>query len=321
MIWRLLHAIYTDTPLPVDPELLHSALADIEYFQVEPQLYHLLNQQNKLGHLPLSFQNQLKLKYDQTIMLNVYIQYENERIFKAFEASGIAVIPIKGVRFASKYFGHIGARGTTDIDLLIQPTELGQAEECIRLLGFTCAERSIPSHFHRSFSKPLAGSPHPLSVELHWGLLMEGTSSFSMEELWRDATPLHPYRQVMELSDYHTFYMICLHGWKHSLDSIKYLIDIIQLIQVCGNQINYDKLLLDAVSHRTYKRLSSTLSIVYRQFPFLENRKPLQLSKRRGHWWNYEAIRGKQKRSLIRYLRFLQYQFFEFDLPSHTLAA
>jgi len=322
MIWKLLQAIYDSRiPFPAEPRLFDAALDDIEHFHIAPQLYQLLKQQGKLASTPLSFQNRLKTKFDETLALNVYIQYENERIFKAFDAAGITVIPMKGVTFATKYFGHLGARGTSDIDLLVQPTDLGRAEACIRSLGFACEARHIRAHFHRGFSKPLTGSLPPLTVELHWGLLMDGTSNFSVETLWQDAVPLAPYSKVMELSDYHTFYMICLHGWKHALNSLKYLIDIVQLLHVCSDRIDYDRLLRDAASHQTYKRISSTLSIIYRQFPFLERLKPLPLPHRRGEWWSYDAIRRKQKRSFMQYVRFLQYQWFEFDVSRHRFAA
>lgn len=322
MIWKLLQAIYDPgIPFPADSKIFDAALYDIEYFHIAPPFYQLLKQQGKLASTPVPFQKRLKTIFDETTALNVYIQYENERIFKAFEASGISVIPMKGVNFASKYFGHIGARCTSDIDLLVQAADLSRAEACIRSLGFTCGERQIRSHFHRSFSKPLTGSLPPLTVELHWGLLMEGTSNFSIEQFWRDAIPLEPYSLVLELSDYHTFYMICLHGWKHALNSPKYLIDIVQLLHICSDRIDYGRLFRDAAAHQTYKRISSTLSIIYRQFPFLEARKPLPLPQRRGDWWSYDAIRGKRNRSFMLYIRFLQYQWCDFDHTRHSVAA
>ncbi|MCA0756744.1 nucleotidyltransferase family protein [Paenibacillus sp. N4] len=324
MIWKLLQAVYDpNAPFPVDPGIFEAALADIEYFHISPQLYQLLKQQGKLESLPVTFRNRLKSKYDEALALNVYIQYENERIFKAFEAAGISVIPIKGVLFANKYFGHIGARSTSDIDLLIQPADMSRAEAIVRSLGFTNAEPQIRSHFHRSLSKPLPAPLPSLTVELHWDLLMAGTSAFGIGDFWRDALPLEPYSRVMELSEYHTFYMICLHGWKHGLNSLKYLIDIVQLIHVKGDDLPFDTLLRDAASHRTYKRICSTLSIVYRQFPFLERRKPLPLpaSRRSGEWWSYDSIRGTEKRSFKRYVRLLQFQWFDFDKPWHGIAA
>lgn len=322
MIWKLLQAIYdTSVPIPSEPEHLEQVLNDITYFHIAPQVYQLLKQQEKLGCLPSAFRDRLKLKYDETVRTNLYIQYENERILRAFEASGIPVIPLKGVYFAKKYFGHIGARATSDIDLLLEESDMKRAEACIRELGFTCEEQQIRAHFHRSYSKPITGTLHSLAIELHWGLLMRGTSRLDIAPFWQEAVPLKPYKQVMELSDYHQFYMICLHGWKHGLNSPKYLLDIVQLLEVSGDRICFDRLLREASIHRTNKRIASTLSIVYRQFPYLEESKPLHLPKRRGNWWYYDAIRGNKKNAFQRYSRFLQYQWLDFDLPSHSLAA
>ncbi len=43
--------------------------------------------------------------------------------------------------------------------------------------------------------------------------------------MWNDSSTIEGYQHVRELSDLHTFYMICLHGWRHNLDSLKYFID------------------------------------------------------------------------------------------------
>ncbi|WP_274650951.1 nucleotidyltransferase family protein [Paenibacillus humicola] len=322
MVWKLLHALYNEkAPFPVDSETLDASLDDIGYFRLEPQVYRLLSTQNKLERLPDAHRERLKTKFDESVMLNVYIQFETERLFHAFESRGIDVIPLKGVRFAAKYFGHIGARSTSDIDLLIRPGDADRAADCVRALGFACEEPYIRGHFHAGFSKPLPGRRQPLTVELQWDLLMDGTSNFKPEPMWRDALPLKPYKHVLELSEYHTFYMICLHGWKHGLDSLKYLIDIVQLIRVIGERIDYGELFEDAKAHRTYRRLASTLSVVYRQFPFLEERKPLDLPKRGGTWWCYESIRGKRTASWMRYVRFVRYQWFDFDSPVHGFTA
>lgn len=322
MIWTLLQAIYdTSVPIPSEPEHLELALNDIITFHIAPQVYQLLKQQERLGSLPSSFHDRLKLKYEETARTNLYIQYENARILRALEESGIPVIPLKGVLFAKKYFGHIGARVTSDIDLLLQESDMKRAEACIRELGFTCEEKQIRAHFHRSYSKPIAGSQHSLAVELHWGLLMRGTSRLDIAPFWLEAVPLKSYKLVMELSDYHQFYMICLHGWKHGLNSPKYLLDIVQLLEASGDRVCYDRLLREASIHRTYKRIASTLSIVYRQFPYLEARKPLPLPERRGNWWYYDPMRGSKKNAFQRYSRFLQYQWLDFDVPSHSLAA
>ncbi|MGO4276912.1 nucleotidyltransferase family protein, partial [Paenibacillus sp. TAF58] len=134
---------------------------------------------------------------------------------------------------------------------------------CVKLLGYTVEQERTPSHFHWSFSKLLPYSSIPLTVELHWDLLIEKTSNLKISEFWEQAAPLASFQFVKELSEYHTFYMICLHGWSHYMDSPKYFIDIIQMIHKRHEHINYSLLLKDAASHQTLRRMIRTLVHVY----------------------------------------------------------
>lgn len=322
MILPLLRSLYDPSaPLPTDLRPDGETMKDIEFFQIAPQVYTLLRNQGRLEQVPDSFCQRLEELYNQTLLQNVYIKFETEQLLKVLEQAEIPVIPLKGVRFAEAYFGHLAARGTTDIDLLIRPGDLERAKASVKQLGFRREGRPIPSHFHDSFAKPLPGSPHPLSVELHWDLLADRTSNFAVEPLWERARPLPSYRHVMELAEQDTFYMICLHGWKHALDSLKYFIDIVQVLHTAAGRIDYGTLLAEASEHRTYRRMRSTLSIVYQQFPHLERIKPLPIAMLERTWWDYGTIRRRSGRDPSRYFRFLQYQWFDFDMPKHSLAA
>ncbi|MFC3884794.1 nucleotidyltransferase family protein [Bacillus songklensis] len=315
----LIQALYDSrTSLPSDEEFYKQAIEDIEFFSISSQIYHLLKQQEKLEQTPIFFQEFLKQKYNEALYQNLFIKNQMELIFKEFENAGIPIIPLKGITFAEKYFGHLGARGTSDIDLLIKIPDLEKAIDCVKSLGYTTEEEYIPSHFHCSFSKHIPGSPVPLTVEIHWTLLKEKTSNLRIEEFWIEAKPLKPYNYVMELSDYHTFYMICLHGWKHNMNSLKYFIDIIQMICSLHETLDYSRLFKDAASHKTFKRVIRTLSIVYYQFPQLEEKKGLSLKKRTNLWWEYEAIRNTNVKSITQYINFAYFQFLDFDSVKHT---
>ncbi|WKB35513.1 nucleotidyltransferase family protein [Terrilactibacillus sp. S3-3] len=143
-----------------------------------------------------------------------------------FEALGIEVIPLKGVFFAEKYFGHIGARATTDIDLLVKPEQIEEAVKCVKEMGFTDEEKYPSFHYHYVFCKKIFGLSKNIKVEIHQHVLRSKTSELNINSFWEKAIPLKNYKFVKELSNFHTFYYICLHGWKHKLNSIKYFIDI-----------------------------------------------------------------------------------------------
>ncbi len=181
------------------------------------------------------------------------------------------MIPLKGVYFAQEYFGHLGARGTSDIDILVKKESVEEAVELVKSLGFQQEEEWIPGHFHCSFSKQIPGSSVPLSVEVHWDVVKEATSYFNIETFWNEAAPVEGSSYIKRLSDQHTFYMMCLHGWRHNLDSPKYFLDIIQLIYKIKGELDIPRLLQDARKHGTLKRLVRTLSIVYEEYPMLEN--------------------------------------------------
>lgn len=318
MIIKLLKSLFNQpATLPNEPISYEQLLEDIEFFSISAQIYHQLKKHNLLDQTPLFFQKKLKHNCTNVLYQNIFIKSEWEKIASLFEKNEIATIPLKGVTFAEKYFGNLGARSTSDIDILIKPQNINEAIDLIQSLGFIIEQDPIPSHFHCSFSKSLPNSPIPLTVELHWNFMREDTASLDIEEFWREAQPLQHYHSIYELSDYHTFYMICLHGWRHNLDSLKYFLDIMQLIYVIGDKVDYHTLFQDATSHQTYTRLLRTLSIVYNQFPELQHIKKFDFARPTPRW-EYQNIRHINRKNINKYVDFIDYQFLSFDTFKHS---
>jgi len=314
MALRLIQALYdSNSKLPVDD--YKQILKEIQLFGVSSQVYYLLKERGKFEETPKYFQVQLQQNYEQALYLNLFIKKQQEQVMKQFDLAGINMIPLKGTVFAEKYFGHIGARGTSDIDLLINPKQFGKAVSCIKGLGFA-AEEQIKDHFHCSYSKDIPGSKIPMTIELHWDVVKEKSSNFDIQEFWDHSTIMEGYSHVRELSDYHTFYTICLHGWRHNLDSPKYFIDILQVIYKLGGAIDYNRLLNEASTHKTLKRMVRTLSIVYEQFPHLNRICELPIKRENLHW-DYRAFTDKNKRTVKKYIDFLDYYVMSYDTPIH----
>ncbi|MDQ0198763.1 nucleotidyltransferase family protein [Neobacillus ginsengisoli] len=314
MSMELVKAIYNQqSPMLYDENFYHKALQDIENDGISSQIYFLLKMLGRIEQTPVFFQKRLKDTYDQGLYQNLFIKNQLELILRRFEDQGIDVIPIKGVYFAEKYFGHIGARATSDIDLLIRQHDLSKAIDTVKLLGFTVDGEEIPGHFHSSFCKEIPHSSIPLVVEIHWNLVKENTANFQIDDLWNESISIGSSTHIKELSPNHTFYMICLHGWRHNLDSLKYFLDIIQVIYKHRDELDYEQIFKLAQSHRTYKRMIRTLSIVYQQFPELDYMKKFS-KKRRKTLWDYRSQKGFK-----RYVDFIDYQFFSYDSFKHSL--
>ena len=299
--------------MPREEGFYKRVLLDIEGEGISSQVYVLLKQQGRINQTPAFFQHRLKESFEKGLFQNLLIKNQMNTILSSFEDQTIDVVPLKGVHFAEKYFGHIGARATSDIDLLIRLRDLNKAIEIIKNSGFIVEEEYIPGHFHCSFSKRIPGSTMPLVVELHWNIVKENTSRFNINDLWDEAIQVGDSKHVQELAPNHLFYMICLHGWRHNLDSSKYFIDIIQLIYQLDGKIDYDYLLKMAASHKTLKRLKRTLSIVYHQFPHLHEVKELPFKIKQTKW-EYQNIKG-----LNQYIDFIDYQLFSYDTVKHSL--
>ncbi|WP_226645604.1 nucleotidyltransferase family protein [Mesobacillus subterraneus] len=318
MMNQLVSALYiNEMELPSDEVYYEELLRNQDIESIAPQVYHLLKSQGKFDQVSDFFLQYLKEQYFQTMQLNLFVKHETTQLLDAFQERNMEVIPLKGVGFAEAYFGSLGARKTSDIDLLVKGYDIDVAVELVKQLGFIVEEERIPGHFHCSYSKQLPGSEIPLVVELHWDLLKESTARFNIEEFWQAAKPSGQYSVVKELSNLHVFYMIVLHGWRHNLDSLKYHLDIIQLIQFLKDDVDFRLLINMAEKHQTKKRIIRTLSSVYQEFPFLDDIKPFPYKSDRKY---LELSQKKNGSSFYKkYTDYINYQYFSYDTPSHTL--
>ena len=311
---ELLQSLYDQQAnLPEDDNYYEQVIAHEQIPLISPQLYTLLKGRGLLYQTPLAFQEYLKDAYTQTLFKNIFIKHQTEQVVRELNLRGIEVIPLKGVFFSERYFGEPGSRPTSDIDLLVNASAIQKASDCIQRLGFDLEEEALPGHFHCSLSKELPGSPVPLSVEIHWDIVKENTSNFDIVELWEEATPVNGYDYVYELSVYHTFYLMCLHAWRHNLDSIKCYLDLMQILHMSGEQIDFLRLRRDARRHKTWTRMVRTLSILYQEFPFM----------RKVRYFPYERpIRyglSTKTTGAMKYLNFVDYHLLSYDSPRHSL--
>ncbi len=146
--------------------------------------------------------------------------------------------------------------------------------------------------------------------------MLVASSNFNIEKCWMNAIQFNDYRYVKQLSNYDTFYMICLHGWRHNLDSPKYYIDIIQMIHELKDGINYHTLLEDAKDQKTYRRLVRTLCTVYQEFFYLNDVLIFQQQNQK----KYPTIFSRSTTTRVDlYKDFISYQFFSYDSFAHSV--
>ncbi|MCA0172887.1 nucleotidyltransferase family protein [Bacillus sp. RAR_GA_16] len=299
--------------LPTDENFYGKVMNLDRLSSIAPQLYMLLKDRGLINQTPSFFQEYLREAHTQTLFKNIFIKHQTEKIIRALDKMGIEVIPLKGVFFSESYFGHTGARPTSDIDLLVNRSDIHKATDCIKKLGFSLEEEALLGHFHCSLIKELPGSPVPICVEVHWGILKEDTSTLEVKEFWEESTPLDGYNFVYELSAYHTFYLMCLHAWRHNFDSFKCYLDLLQMLYVSGEHIDFLRLKDDARQHKTWTRVVRTLSILYQTFPFMRKVRPFPYERR----VRYAA--STKTTGALKYVNFIDYHLLSYDSPKHGL--
>lgn len=317
MVITLLRSLYDPAePLPEDEGFYRAVMEDVDLFHLHAQLYQLLKETDALEQVPVFFRKQLKQAADRVLFQNLALRHTEETVFRRFEERGIGAIPLKGNRFAERFFGHFAARPTSDIDLLVHPAGMDQAVECLRGMGFAFDKKV---HNHTVMRKVVEGSSLPVEVELHWTLDKKYWSELHDGPFWEHSVPYKEFRYIRELSVPHTFYHICLHGIRHRMDSVRFVMDIAQMIHRCGSGIDIDAVFGQALQDRTVRRVQAALSIVYQQLPHFQRSLPLPFPLLDTHW-DYGMFRDMQKGlRKMDYKYRLFFKFRIFDTWKHTI--
>ncbi|RWF37138.1 MAG: hypothetical protein EOS65_27725 [Mesorhizobium sp.] len=101
---------------------------------------------------------------------SMLLQYHGERIMKALAAKDIPARIVKGPVFARKLYKHVSDRPFTDIDILVEPASINDANQVIAASGFELHSGEAQSHDLQEF-KRLEKENSSLLIELHGNLV------------------------------------------------------------------------------------------------------------------------------------------------------
>jgi hypothetical protein len=158
------------------------------------------------------------------------------RLHKAFGARGIEMIPLKGIILSLRLFGDAGTRFSYDLDLLIRPKSLDEADQILRREGyrlifpdFELTKKRKQWVLAQEWHFRYYHDSHRLLIELHWRL-----SQWNIEhvaELWNHTQPTTWMgASFLNLKDDTLLLFLCDHGSKHQWRRIKWLGDVAALL-------------------------------------------------------------------------------------------
>lgn len=179
------------------------------------------------------------LKYE-VAARNLHLAAELVTLLQVFEEAGARAVPLKGLVVAESLYGSIAARKTGDLDVLVCPEDLLQADGLLRGQGFRIPQpyppleeaRARPDAYHVTYVRDL-GSPEEVHLELHWRLLPE-RPNFPIDhallntEVVLERVVRMPFfgSSVWSLAPVDLLLFLCAHAAKHAWRRLYPLVDI-----------------------------------------------------------------------------------------------
>ncbi|MET1254975.1 nucleotidyltransferase family protein [Aliikangiella maris] len=238
-------------------------LAKINYHRTWPCTY--LNIKQYFTHLfPSSFLERLaeiNRKINYKILDQTHI---NSQILSALEKNKISAVTLKGYPLAKKLFGNITKRYAKDLDLLIDEKDILKAYKTVKALGFRALPYDDFDKYQREkylkFIKDIVLYKGNQVVELH--VRLNNDSSLLSQQL----TP----KLLNQTNDeYDELIYICAHASHSIFHRIKWLTDIVLLIQLNTKSQSFclQKLISKATAYGELNALICSwvlVSIIYR---------------------------------------------------------
>jgi len=147
---------------------------------------------------------------------NLVLAAEVLRLLDLFSATGIAIVPFKGMLSAMLVYGDMAMRACGDIDLLVKPQDHAGAERLLQDQGYRVTQR-----YDDAMQSGLHHEQRQISVDLHWGIPPK-MPRMDSDRLWEALAPVDLLdRQVLTFSPCDTLLVTATNAvkeyWKPSL--------------------------------------------------------------------------------------------------------
>lgn len=173
----------------LDDRAWEAIVGDAARNGLTPLLHRRLQTSDSDLRVPPSALERIKAGVFALAARNLALARELVGILRAFEASGVAVMPLRGVALAERLYGEITARPMGDLDLLVRKEDLPRVGDTLRGLGFQELEHR--RGFAQTFSYTLVFLKERhgwIIVEPHWTIAYPPRiERFDMKGVWQRA--------------------------------------------------------------------------------------------------------------------------------------
>lgn len=191
--------------------------------------------------------------YRTETLQNLFLERELQKILRAFNEAGIPLMLFKGPALAHTIYPQAHLRTYHDIDALIHPADLSQANGILTGMGFTFYEefRSNIIDTNRvgyNYILESADSLFEVLVELHTAPHPnELGTKFEIDSLWKNAQSIMILgEQTQTMSDVDHLLYLCWHYRFHSFTRLLWLYDLVVMLRFTGARFDWKTLVQTA---------------------------------------------------------------------------
>ncbi len=258
---------------------------------------------------PENIRARLRNIYLLTVKNNMLNSNETMRIIALLKDKGIRCIPLKGALASEMIFGNIGLYPAGDIDILVRPSDLYQAEKILNEAGYkkmkgVDEQDLISSHYHFIFQNDKNDI-----VELHWNLVKR---YFHVSpDFWWEDTGKTRYEglEIIVLSVERYLMYTIFRLFDHCFRPLKFLVIIAGIIDRYEKEIEWNRLIVFSKRYKMERLVIFTLKILHE---LLGVRIPEDMKNRKIHGHSFfkrNVISGNFHEIERPHLRMFTYTF------------
>ena len=164
-----------------------------------------------------------------------------QRLSQAFAADNIRMIPLKGIVLSHQLHGTLIARPAGDIDLLVDPLNLWQADAVLIKLGYqrqSAAPTPRLKQAYAKWAKDLIYDGKGTHIELHQRLSENPyLLPFDMDTIWEQRETVEISGQIYPVLNRRFLALyLAVHGAGHCWERLRWLLDLAQILMAPGAQ-------------------------------------------------------------------------------------
>jgi hypothetical protein len=241
-------------------------LAEADVHLVTPLLAQMAINSSP-GTVPSYVITCLEKEFRQTMLRNLLIAAEIENLAAKLTTAGVRCMILKGIRLAERLYGHIGARYSNDIDLLIEEDALNLVLSIMKNEGYSyCMDEGLACNTKHSLmydiklEKTTSFGKSLIELHFHFTISRLG-SDINMQEIWQRAIPI-PFGKttIYDLSAIDLIMYLCFHSASHRFETLRQVLDVAAAVKMEGPAVDWPEFVRVVKSYNLSNRVYASLA-------------------------------------------------------------